>query len=312
MRLFYLLTFFCGIFGYSIDSFAAISVSIVDAPEKTLAYAPVRITGVIENVGDFTEAVSLTDSWGFEIGDANEYLPLPSDYQYDVGEHFVVILHPGEKYYISKYLGEWMEPELKEEGVYEVRIVLSGSGRCIPSLLSKPYGLERDLSAPGERAIYKCWRGKVYSQPVKITIENPSSQEDLEVLEFVKSGEAFKLSGTTGIWSQSDPPRINFSRSYEFLLEKYPDNYYTFVAGLYAAPASGISHVILKQILELQPQHPLRRYALFALAMEEIDRDLPPEKAIETELPAAMKNLIQQYRDEAENWKKQKNVKKQH
>ena len=80
-----------------------------------MLYAPVRITGIIENVGNSTAAVSLTDGWGFELRNGNEFLPLRSDWQYDVGEHVVVILSPGEKYYISEYMDRMNQLLTKRE-----------------------------------------------------------------------------------------------------------------------------------------------------------------------------------------------------
>ncbi|MCI0613969.1 hypothetical protein L0244_13365, partial [bacterium] len=275
----------------------------MDAPDKTPLYTPIRITGIIENAGNSTEAVSLSNGWHFEINNGNEYVPLPDIYQYDVGEH-VVILSPGAKYYVSDYIGS-MESVLNQEGVYELRIVLAGFGQCIPSYINKPYTLERDFSAPGMRAIYKCWQGKVYSEPVKIVVENPSSKDDLEVLEFVKSGKALNLLGATDDWSVRYPTRHNFSQSYGFLREKYPNNYYTFVAGLHFAAGSGNSHLLLKQLLELQPQNPLRKYALLDLAIEEINHNWPLDKNIESDLPASMKDFIKQYKGEFERFRQE-------
>lgn len=292
------------IFTYSTDSSAAISVTIVDAPESTLVYAPVQITAAIENIGNITEAVQITDGWDVEIGQANQYLPYSEDYQGDVGEHFVAILHPGEKYYVSKSLG----PQFTNEGIFEVRVIISGFGHCIPHRLSKPYSLERIPTPEGTRAVYKCWSGKVHSRPVKIAVMNPAFEEDREVLEFVRSGQAFKLRATPGDWSQPHPTAVNFAHSYRFLLEKYPNNYYTFVAGLYASAASlgGHPHLLIKEVLDLQPQHPLREYALIKLAMEQIDRNLPLEKRIESDLPPSMKQFIEQHRDEVVQSKRER------
>jgi hypothetical protein len=294
------MAFLWAFLGCSSSSNAEISVRIVDAPNTTLLYAPVRITAIVENTGNSTEAVSLTDAWSFEISNANEYLPVQSNYQYDVGEHVVVILSPGEKYYISNYIGDSMESVVNQEGVFELRIILAGSGQCIPSYINKPYTLERDFSAPGERTVYKCWQGKVYSESVKVDVKNPNSKEDLEVLEFVKSGKALNLLGASDDWSVPYPTTNNFAQSYRFLIDKYPNNYYTFVAGLHLAAGSGNSDLILKQLLQLQPQNPLKNYALLSLAIEEINQKLPLDENIETDLPVAIKDFIKQYKEEFE------------
>jgi len=298
MKSLYFAILFCAIFIYSSESIAAVTVMIVDAPDKTLLYSPIRITAVIENVGNSTEAISL--DWGFEVNSGNEFIPLPRDWQYDGVENFVAILDPGEKYYISEFVGQTMESVFKKkgEGVYELRIILSGSGEC-PSYINKTYTLQRDLSAPGERAI--CWKGKVYSEPVKIAVENPNSKEDLEVLEFVKSGKALNLMGSTEDWSAPYPTRSNFSHSYRFLLDKYPNNYYTYVAGLHNAAGSGNSHLVLMQFLELQPQNPLRKYALLSLAEEEIHHHWPLDKRIDSDLPSSLREFIKQYKKEFES-----------
>ncbi|MCI0446421.1 hypothetical protein L0244_28155 [bacterium] len=314
MRWLYSIIFFFSTVFYSGNSLAGISLKLVDAPEESFVYAPVRITGMIENIGTSTEIVDLTKSWNFERRQNNEYVPLSVDQQNYFDGDFAAVMEPGEKYFLSKDLrGEnYKELQFAEEGIYEIRMVLSGTRQCRPKFLYKPHNLEHDASSKDE--IYECWHGKIFSDPIKIMVWNARSLQDQDALNFVKSTiklsdlhisdnkEALRL-----LTSEPKPSAYHFAKAYETLRELYPDSYYTFVAGMYAAIVSiGDDVLFLKQILALQPQHPLRKYALIMQGIQGIHMDFKFSRAISSELNTEMLEYLKQYKDEHDNWERTK------
>lgn len=228
--------------------FAEIIVRIANYPEKTLIYSPFYVFGEIENTGPEPQAVivdGIHGGAGFEASSGNKHLNIFNTVGTSVGDK-VILLQPGQKYLYeqSSSIG------FPEPGIYEIRGVIQGSGKC--HMDNNDYSLtklpdEEDAELP----LYQCWAGKTGSEIAKVSVTAPEIKEDIDALNYV-AGTRF---GKMGKMDDA------FSESYSFLKENYPNSHYTVVAGFIN------SYAIKDEILLLQPTHPLAEYLKLHMAM---------------------------------------------
>ncbi|MCI0602831.1 hypothetical protein L0156_07435 [bacterium] len=285
----------------SLSGEAQVSVHIGDIPGRALVYSPLYIIGAITNEG--TEDIVVPTAWNkkngwqVDISPANEHLsrsPEPFRMFDDV-----VLLHPGEKYYVSYNLG----PLLSKNGVYEVRITLTSSGRCSVAESDAQQLRMPTISALGTRRQYSCWQGMATSNIVKVLVESPVVAEDKNALNYIISGEAYretKIPHALEVASKSSI-ESKFAFSYTNLKAKFPHSYYTFAAGIYAEPAyiGGDPIGNLEELLELQPYHPLAETARGRWALQVVSRPEHPTHKGELDIPSlkvpdAVKDFIRQ------------------
>lgn len=225
---------------------AEIIIRIVNYPEKTLIYSPFYIFGEIENTGPESQAIivkGIHGGAGFEASSGNNHLDIFVTNGTRIGDK-VILLKPGQKYLYeqSSSIG------FQEPGIYEIRAILEGSGKC--HMDKNDYLLTELPDEEGAQLpLYQCWAGEIGSDIAKVSVTAPVTKEDVDALIYV-SGTRFGKMGKMN---------IAFAESYSFLKQNYPNSYCTVVAGFVNGNWD--------EILLLQPSHPFVEYLKLRIAI---------------------------------------------
>lgn len=233
---------------------ATIDVEIVDYPSRVMRYGPILVTARVENRGVVPFVIPVTDltssSYFVETGTAvenlTEFRPIQS-----TGGGAVVSLNPGASWFFQVDLGPWFH----EPGSLVVAAGIKSTGECQHRATKREtFPLKLIRKEPGIE-VYECWSGRAVSHPVSIDVVEPDAAVNQLALGFVLSPD-FPVSDG----------RLNYRVRFGFnhLLERYPTSHYTYAAGFYQCRTVPNC---LRQLLDLQPSHPLTPYMRLQLAL---------------------------------------------
>jgi hypothetical protein len=208
-------------------------------------------------------------------------------------------LKPGERrhFYFN------IENRLETAGVYEIRARFANKGECRmlvedqnrQPFPTKKFPADRQTAGDDPVALFECWSGDVRSDLFHLSVSEPANDIDRQALAHFK-----KMTGLRG---------GAFARVFPYLIENYPESYYTYVAGYHRDVAGGNGkRQVLQEMMTLQPNHPLSTYMKFYAAektihivntkgrREYIEGDIPDIKPTDLGLPPAMVDYLVEYK----------------
>jgi hypothetical protein len=235
-------------------AWAQLDVTIVDHPPEVLRYGPIPITVRVQNLGAsgvLIPATNHTSSRYFiETGSSpdalTEFQPIQS-----TGGGSVVWLAPGASWWFQVDLGRWFHEPTR----LFVTAGICSTGKCqFRASGAEPFPLKVVRKAPGVEQ-YECWEGREMSAVVSVEIVEPSSTVDLEARDYLRSPE-YPSAGFV--------EKLGLQFGVRELLERFPTSHYTYAAGYYACTKTP---ACIRNLLELQPGHPLEPYMRQQLAL---------------------------------------------
>lgn len=248
------LTMCCVLMLLSCAVWAQLDVTIVDHPSEVLQYGPVLITVRVHNQGSegvLVPASNFTSSSYFiETGATPDTLTRFEPIQSSGGgdSHW---LPPGAVWLFQVDLGRWIH----EPGPLFVAAGITSTGKC----QYRPSGEETFplTSVYRNRSVelYECWEGRSVSGTVAVEVIEPTSAVDLAARDYIQSQE---YPFTEYV------ERMGLQFGVQGLRERFPTSHYTYAAGYYACDEAPDC---IRELLELQPSHPLEPYMRQQLAI---------------------------------------------
>lgn len=235
-------------------------VEVLDAPPSVYSYEPIYVTFEVRNEGDGpvvipvdrcpVEGASLHyGRSGEELDNETGRLACPS--------RRLVWLPPGGRWLFFRILGMGAV-----EGRYQIQAVFRSPGQC----WGPPIGPERDRIVAvrpielGSRP-FDCWSGEAKSQRVEVDVQVPRAEVDVAAAEYLELDHVRWKNN----WNTA------FILGFRDLFRRFPTSHYAYAA----SSAIGGGGTGMVNVVILQPDNPLNRWAAAAMAQDRAYRNRP-------------------------------------
>jgi hypothetical protein len=234
----------------ALPAWGGLDIQIIDCPSRVLVYSPILVTAKIENRGSEPVLVP-TSGYFIEYGPAPEAL---SAYRPVVtkGGGAVVWLEPGSSWLFQVDLGgSWVH----KPGRLFIAGAIKSDGRCQHVATgAEPFPLKLVHETTVSKW-YECWSGSASSTVEFIDIVGPDTAADREALAYYES---------PGFLSMRGYPNLGIWAGHQQLMERFPTSQVTYGVTFHACDENP---GCLRQLLDLQPSHPLTPHTRLQLAL---------------------------------------------